>query len=88
MEQEKVQGEATLVSAEPIMLEGISVDTPFSTLVRNIANLFKVKSLITLAVISTFVVITLRGDVTGSEFLTVLGSIIGYFFGTKNPETK
>lgn len=68
--------------------EAISVNKPIDTLVINLANLLKVKSLLTLALVATFVVITLRGQVTGTEFLTVFGTVIGYFFGTKNPENK
>ena len=48
-----------------------------------VANLLTVKSLVTLIVTVVFSVLTLRGCVTGQEFLTVFTVVISFYFGTQ-----
>ena len=48
-----------------------------------IANLLTVKSLVTLIVTVVFAVLTLRGCISGQEFLTVFTVVISFYFGTQ-----
>ena len=51
------------------------------TLEQNLASLFKVKTLVTLAVIGVFAVLALRGDVTEENIMIVVVSVISFYFG-------
>ena len=49
---------------------------------KNIANLIKVKTLVTLVVISVFAVLALRGDITPDNVMIVVSTVIAFYFGT------
>ncbi len=55
---------------------------------RKIAKLVDVKSLVTLALTAVFCVLSLRGDVTAEQFLTVFTVIISFYFGTQYEKYK
>lgn len=59
----------------------------FETLLTNIANLFKVKSIITLMIISTISILVMKNVEIPSEYAAFAGSIVTYFF-TKNKDTE
>lgn len=59
----------------------------FETLLINIANLFKVKSIITLMIISTISILVIKNIEIPSEYAAFAGSIVTYFF-TKNKDTE
>lgn len=50
---------------------------------KRLANLLTIKSLVTLIVTIVFAILALRGDVTGTEFLTIFTVVIGFYFGTQ-----
>lgn len=63
----------------------------FKTLLLNIANLFKVKTILSLSVIATTCVLTVKGNVSTEAFMAIAGSIITYYFTkkeNKNSETQ
>ena len=47
------------------------------------AKLLKVKSLVTLTLTAVFAVLSLRGSLTGQEFLTVFTVVVSFYFGTQ-----
>ena len=49
---------------------------------KNIANLIKVKTLVTLVVIAIFAVLALRGDITADNVMIVVSTVIAFYFGT------
>ncbi len=53
---------------------------------RNIANLFKVKTILSLAVIITTCILTFKGVVSVEAFMAIAGSIITYYFTKKESE--
>lgn len=57
------------------------------TLVKNIANLFKVKTILSLAVIITVCVLTFKNVVSVESFMTIASAIITYYF-TKKEDKK
>ena len=59
----------------------------FETLLTNIANLFKVKSIITLMIISTISILVMKNIEIPSEYAAFAGSIVTYFI-TKNKDTE
>ena len=52
-------------------------------ILKNLAALIKVKTLVTLAVISVFVVLALRGDITSDNVMVIVSTVIAFYFGTQ-----
>lgn len=50
---------------------------------KRLANLLAVKSLVTITLTVVFAVLALRGDISGTEFLTIFTVVIGFYFGTQ-----
>ena len=50
---------------------------------KRLGNLLAVKSLVTITLTVVFAVLALRGDITGTEFLTIFTVVIGFYFGTQ-----
>lgn len=50
---------------------------------KRLANLLAVKSLVTITLTVIFAVLALRGDITGTEFLTIFTTVIAFYFGTQ-----
>mgnify|MGYP004516271339 CR=1 FL=1 len=50
---------------------------------KRLGNLLSVKSLVTIALTVVFAVLALRGDITGTEFLTIFTTVIAFYFGTQ-----
>jgi uncharacterized protein (DUF486 family) len=53
-------------------------------ILKNIANLIKVKTVVTLVVISVFAVLALRGDITSDNVLLVVSMVVSFYFGTQH----
>ena len=54
------------------------------TLLKNAANLVKVKTIVTVAVISVFTVLALRGDISSDNVMIITSSVISFYFGTQH----
>lgn len=50
---------------------------------KNMANLLKVKTLVTLAVIFVFCVLALRGDLNADNVMYITTTVIAFYFGTQ-----
>ena len=53
-------------------------------LMTNLAALVKVKTFVTLMVVSVFVVLALRGDITADNVMIILSAVISFYFGTQH----
>ena len=51
---------------------------------KRLGNLLAVKSLVTIALTVVFAVLALRGDISGTEFLTIFTTVIAFYFGTQS----
>ena len=51
-------------------------------ILKNIAALIKVKTIVTLVVISIFAVLSLKGDITPDNVMIVVSTVIAFYFGT------
>lgn len=56
-------------------------------LLKNLANLFKVKTILSLAVISTTCILTYRNIISVEAFMAIASAIITYYF-TKKEEKE
>lgn len=52
-------------------------------ILKNFAALVKVKTIVTLVVISIFAVLALRGDITADNVMIVVSTVIAFYFGTQ-----
>ena len=55
---------------------------------KRLGNLLAVKSLVTITLTVIFAVLALRGDISGTEFLTIFTVVIGFYFGTQTEKKK
>ena len=58
----------------------------FKQLLLNIANLFKVKTILSLAVIITVCILTFKNMVSVEAFMAIASAIITYYFTKKEKE--
>ena len=52
-------------------------------MIEKFAKLIDVKSIVTLILTVVFAVLALRGDISGTEFLTIFTTVIAFYFGTQ-----
>lgn len=57
-------------------------------LLKRVAALLSVKSIVTIALTAVFTVLALRGDVTGQDFLTIFLMVISFYFGTQSQKMQ
>lgn len=53
-------------------------------LLENLANLIKVKTLVTLAVVGVFAILALKGVILPDSVMLVVSSVIAFYFGTQH----
>lgn len=53
-------------------------------MLKNIANLIKVKTIVTMVVIAVFAALALRGDLTPENVMIVVSTVIAFYFGTQH----
>ena len=52
-------------------------------MLTNLANLIKVKTLVTLTVMAVFSVLALKGTITADNVMIVVSTVIAFYFGTQ-----
>mgnify|MGYP001239094919 CR=1 FL=1 len=53
-----------------------------------LAKLINVKSVVTIIATIVFSILSLRGDITGEQFLMIFTTIIAFYFGTQSEKKK
>jgi len=51
---------------------------------KNLANLIKVKTIVTFAILLVFSVLALRGSISGDNVMIIVSSVISFYFGTEH----
>ena len=51
-------------------------------ILKNFANLIKVKTIVTMVVIIVFAVLALKGEITPDNVMIVVSTVIAFYFGT------
>lgn len=59
-----------------------------TTLLKNIANLFKVKTILSLAVIFTTCILTFKNIISVEAFMAIASAIITYYFTKKEDKEE
>ena len=53
-------------------------------LLENVANLLKVKTLITFLVVAVFSFLALKGTITADNVMVIISMVISFYFGTQH----
>ena len=56
-------------------------------MLESIKNLLKVKTLVTLVVITVFAVLSFRGDITADNAMIIISMVVSFYFGTQHEKT-
>ena len=53
-------------------------------IIKNLANLIKVKTIITLMVVSVFAVLAMRGTISADNVMIIISMVVSFYFGTQH----
>ena len=53
-------------------------------ILKNIASLIKVKTLVTIAVMVVFVVLSLNGSISADNAMIIISMVVSFYFGTQH----
>lgn len=51
---------------------------------ENLANLIRVKTLVTLIVVTVFAVLALRGTIAADNVMIIVSMVVSFYFGTQH----
>ena len=57
-------------------------------MLKNLAALIKVKTIVTFAVLAVFCVLALRGSITADNVMVITTARISFYFGTQDEKNK
>mgnify|MGYP003289943912 CR=1 FL=1 len=57
-------------------------------LVDNLANLVKVKTIVTLIVAAVFAVLSLNGTISPDNVMIIISMVVSFYFGTQHEKDK
>ena len=57
-------------------------------IIKRVAALLSVKSIVTIVLTLVFTVLALRGDITGQDFMTIFLMVISFYFGTQSQKMQ
>lgn len=53
-------------------------------MLKNLANLIKVKTIVTFVVLLVFAVLSLKGEISPDNVMIITSSVIAFYFGTQH----
>ena len=56
-------------------------------ILKNIAGLIKVKTIVTMAVTAVFVVLALKGAINADNVMIIVSMVVSFYFGTQHEKT-
>lgn len=54
---------------------------------KNLANLIKVKTIVTLVVVGIFAVLAIKGDIAPDNVMVIVSMVTAFYFGTQHEKT-
>ena len=57
-------------------------------LLKNFADLFKVKTLVTLVVVAVFAVLSLQGHISADNVMIIISMVVSFYFGTQHEKNQ
>ena len=58
-----------------------------NNIVQNLASLLKVKTIVTLVVITVFAVLALNGSIEPDNVMIIISMVVSFYFGTQHEKT-
>jgi allophanate hydrolase subunit 2 len=58
-----------------------------SNFLKNLANLVKVKTIVTLVVLAVFTYLAVRGDIDPDNVMVIVSTVVAFYFGTQHEKT-
>ena len=55
---------------------------------KNLANLIKVKTIVTLVVTAVFAVLALNGTITADNAMIIISMVMSFYFGTQHEKNN
>lgn len=56
--------------------------------IKNAANLLKVKTIVTMVVIAVFAVLALRGTLAPDNVMIIISMVVSFYFGTQHEKKE
>lgn len=56
--------------------------------IKNLAALLKVKTIVTMVVVAIFAVLALRGTITADNVMIIISMVVSFYFGTQTEKKK
>lgn len=56
-------------------------------ILKNIAGLIKVKTIVTMAVTAVFVILALKGTINPDNVMIIVSMVVSFYFGTQHEKT-
>ena len=53
-------------------------------MLKNIANLIKVKTIVTFVVVAVFAYLSIKGDISPDNVVIITSTVIAFYFGTQH----
>lgn len=53
-------------------------------ILKSVANLIKVKTIVTFVVILVFAALALRGDISADNAMIIISMVVSFYFGTQH----
>lgn len=57
-------------------------------IVKNLANLIKVKTIVTLAVMAVFVYLSVTGKIAADNTMIIISMVVSFYFGTQHEKKE
>lgn len=57
-------------------------------ILKNFANLIKVKTIVTMVVIAVFAVLSLRGTISADNAMIIISMVVSFYFGTQHEKKE
>lgn len=57
-------------------------------MLKNLANLIKVKTIVTFVVLIVFAILALRGDITSDNVMVITSTVMAFYFGTQHEKSN
>ncbi len=57
-------------------------------MLKNLANLIKVKTIVTFVVLLVFAVLSLKGEISPDNVMIITSSVIAFYFGTQHEKKE
>lgn len=55
---------------------------------QNFANLVKVKTIVTLVVVTVFSVLALKGSISADNVMIIISMVVSFYFGTQHEKSN